>query len=108
MIDCMDRTRCDGLALYASDGYQYIEDHGLMDAESYPYTGTRGHCNYDGRNVVNTRLKSYIWLSSSYAAGLKEDIFYDGPIETKVAASSSVFKFYKNGIIPLDEVCSGP
>lgn len=79
-----------------TNSYSYLKQAKSMTRSSYPYTGTQGSCKYNAADGV-TNVPSYIDISNDpneHIAALQ-----NGPVAAAVASSSSVFQFYKKGII---------
>lgn len=77
--------------------YKYLKSYKLQKDSTYPYTGIKSTCKYNSANgVVN--VASYTNVVSKSTAAL-ETALAKGPVSVAVNAGSSIFQFYKSGVI---------
>jgi C1A family cysteine protease len=98
MLDCSSgygNMGCSGGLM--TNCYNYLKSYKLQADSTYPYIGYKSTCKYNSANgVVNTL---------GYVNVVKGDVNAHmnavalGPVSVAVAASSSVFRLYKTGII---------
>lgn len=86
--------------------YQYIIDHGGLEAESTygPYIGQDGYCHFDKANSVVT-VTDYVNVTAYDNDALLDALVERGPISVSVNVIQS-FSFYSSGIFN-DPDCTG-
>lgn len=104
LIDCdtIDKG-CSGGTIVGA--FQYISDYQsihVMKASDYPYTGTKGRCQYDSSKAVYA-LTGYTQLDSE--ANIVKYVLQLGPGGVTIDGSQPSFQLYSSGIYN-DAACS--
>ena len=77
--------------------YKYLKTAKIQSYSSYPYTGRQGTCRYSSaKGIVN--VASYTNLARNSPTALKDAISRQ-PVSMAIASYSSVFRFYKSGVL---------
>lgn len=80
-----------------TNAYNYLKQAKIQSYSSYPYTGRQGTCRYSSSQGV-VGVSSYTNVAKNSASGLISAINKQ-PVSMGIAASSSVFRLYRSGII---------
>jgi C1A family cysteine protease len=101
IIDCSyffyGNLGCYGGAL--SKSFAYMSDYDIEEWDDYPFTGQRGSCVYDPKNVrEKNKSKGFQYVARGLRADLLAAVANIGPIAAMMDASQPDFLTYKGGI----------
>lgn len=111
LVDCSKQNYgCNGGLMHLAFDY-CIENHGLTSNQEYNYTAKNGHCLYNC-NLNNTESQNFIKVLGSFVKDYKFTIprsvidlkasLKEGPICIALDASPLEFRFYKEGVIDIE------
>lgn len=93
LIDCDENNlKCSGGNM--KKAYMYLQEHGLMKSEDYPFINGEGECKYDESKGV-VKVKEFSFLPKDEEE-MKKALYKYGPIAG--AVNSILMIFYDNGI----------
>ena len=96
LLDCDNvNDGCDGGAM--EDAYKYIIDtKGLMKEGDYPYSESKGRCNYKPQKAI-VQIDSWINANTKNEEKIKNLLVKNGPLSAAVNADN--LQLYRGGII---------
>lgn len=111
LVDCSKQNYgCNGGLMHLAFDY-CIENHGLTSNQEYNYTAKRGNCLYNC-NLNNTESQNFTKVLGSFVKDYKFTIprsvidlkasLKEGPICIALDASPLEFRFYKEGVIDIE------
>lgn len=78
-----------------TNSFNYYKSYPAMRRGSYPYTGVRGTCRYSNGVL---RTTGYVNVAKNDPTA-HMNALQGQPITAAIAASSSIYRYYKSGII---------
>ncbi|CAH2014506.1 unnamed protein product [Acanthoscelides obtectus] len=101
LVDCANliygNLGCNGGRM--DNAFEYVEDYGIQDEESYPYTAHDGKCK---RNGYVVKIKKFVKLKDEKE--VTEAVSSKGPVSAAIHASN--MSFYSHGIVDTRSGCS--
>lgn len=93
LIDCDERnTKCKGGNMRKA--FLYLQEHGLMLSEDYPFINGEGECKYD-ESKAYVKVKNFSFVPKDEEE-MKKVLYKYGPIAG--AINGIIIAFYDNGI----------
>ena len=93
LIDCDENNlKCNGGNM--KKAFLYLQDHGLMKSEDYPFINGEGKCKYDEKKAV-VKVKDFSFIPKDEEE-MKKALFKYGPLAG--AVNGVLMAFYENGI----------
>lgn len=112
LVDCTmdtDKTRqlfgeLEGGYNYGCSGghmakhWDFIQEHGAMPAEDYPYNASEGECNHDFDNIYG-KVASYESNIGRNSVEQMMEVVAEQPVSAALHASSREFQLYESGVL---------
>lgn len=93
LIDCDENNlKCSGGNMRKA--FIYLQEHGLMKSEDYPFINGEGECKYDEKKGI-VKVKEFSFIPKDEEE-MKKALFKYGPIAS--AVNSILMAFYDSGI----------
>ena len=93
LIDCDEKNlKCSGGNMRKA--FLYLQDHGLMRSEDYPFINGEGECKYDENKTV-IKVKEFSFVPKDEEE-MKKALYKYGPLAG--AVNGILMAFYENGI----------
>ena len=93
LIDCDENNlKCSGGNMRKA--FIYLQEHGLMKSEDYPFINGEGECKYDEKKGI-VKVKEFSFIPKDEEE-MKKALFKYGPIAS--ALNSILMVFYDSGI----------
>ena len=93
LIDCDENNlKCSGGNM--KKAFLYLQDHGLMKSEDYPFINGEGECKYDEKKAV-IKVNNFSFIPKDEEE-MKKALFKYGPLAG--AVNGMLMAFYENGI----------